>query len=208
MRSTTVGLVLLISIAVSLLVLVSCPTPTADTADTDPVWTFDADEEGWAKQSYDSGSINNLATLTWTAAAGSPSAGALQVVVPFDGTEWQYVTIAAPITANPLSSGIDLTGKKFSALVKSAVSFTGGVMISSTSPNATPPPDWASGNGSLVALSTTDWVSPQLEFDQFAAPYDATDVRFLSVLIATAGVAPPAGDYTFYIDTAVIEDAP
>ena len=185
--------------------VVSCVLPEEEIPDADPHhWTFDADVEGWSLVLYDAASVNSISTLSWTAAEGSPGAGCLKIVAPFT-TAWQYVSVIAPIVADPFDSGIDLTGKKLIARVRSEVPFgVGGAVIFSNTGDTMVP-----GDSGLALLGDTGWKTLVLDFSEPTVPgYDPTDMRFLGVIFATRDQDPADGDYTFYVDTCLIDDAP
>jgi len=122
-------------------------------------------------------------------------------VAQFDA-DGQYVTAVAPIVEDPLVAGTDLSGKKFTIQIRTVASFTALAWIFS---NTGPTFDSALSSG--AALTTADWASQELDLTQPAAPYDPSDMRFLGVLIQS-GMGCVHGSHTFYVDTAVIADAP
>jgi hypothetical protein len=194
-------------VAASLLCAVSCAAPETgpEPGTTGSEWNFAVDTQGWTLVLYDANSENTHAVLSWSSTEGSPDAGALQIVVPFEKAS-QYVSVVAPIVPDPLSAGIDLGGRKFSVRVRSSASFTGGALIFT---NSGPSPSFPGGQSAMVPLTTTGWMPIELDLAQVNAPYDIADVRFLGVIIATGTVLdPPVADYTFYVDTAVIGEIP
>jgi hypothetical protein len=206
MVSTKAGLLLLTLGACCFAVLSACRLPAAAPEDsppaTDPEWTFDAGLEGWSLVLIDGASENDAAELSWSATQGFPEAGALKIVVPFQ-TVNQYVSVVAPIVVDPFAAGRDFTGKKFTVQVRSEASFTGGAVIFSNTGDA-----FTEGTGSVALLDTTSWVSLELDLTAPSPPYDPADVRFLGVIFATRDTDPPDLDYTFYVDTALMQDAP
>jgi hypothetical protein len=189
--------------ACGLAALVSCPvSPPPDTALR---WTFAAGMEGWLKavDTYEK-CVNGLSTLSWENTEGSPGAGCLKIEAPFSASA-QYVSVIAPIVADPLTAGMDLSGKKLTVRVRSVGYFNALAVIFSASYSD----KWDSvDNGTgATALDTADWKSTEFSLSDTSPPFDPTDVRFLGVLIG-AGTLPASGTYTFYVDTAVISDAP
>lgn len=192
-------------VALFLASALSCRPPQEVPPDTDPHhWTFETSVEDWSLVLYDGASVNSQSELSWTESEGSPQVGCLKIVAPFT-TTWQYVSVVAPIVADPFTAGIDLTGRKFSVRVRSEVPFGGGggaVIFSNTGDG------FNHGEGGLALLDDPSWKTLYLDFSQPASPYDPADMRFLGVIFATRDYDPADGDYTFYVDTCLIEDAP
>ena len=179
--------------------LVSCPVSTPP--DPDPQWTFDAGIEDWYLVPYAfPDNVNGRATLSWSNTEGSPDAGSLQIVVRFDSTT-EDITVVVPFA--DLTTGTDLSGKKFTVQVMTSNCPAADAWIFSNTG-----PDFDSALSSGVNLSTAAWAPQELDLTQPPPPYDPSDMRFLGVLIQGGAGVVAGTTYTFYIDTAVISDAP
>jgi hypothetical protein len=111
----------------------------------------------------------------------------------------------APIVADPITAGTDLSGKKLTVRVRAADYPAANAWIFS---NTGPVGVWPSGLSSTVPLgAAAEWKTIEFDMTSTDPAYDPTDMRFLGVLISS-GWLTASGSYTFYVDTCVLEDAP
>ena len=181
--------------------LVSCPVSRPP--DPDPQWTFDAGIEAWWLVGYDDLSVNSVSTLSWSDTEGSPGAGALEILADFT-KPGGHVSVVAPIAGESLiGPGMDLTGKKLTVRVKTSDPITANAFIFSNS-GQDPEGHYPGGSSAAVSVDNTGWKTIEFDMTSPDPDYNPADMRFLGVLINKPG----ASQYTFYVDTAVISDAP
>jgi hypothetical protein len=199
-RMSRFGLLLLCTCGVA--ALVSCPSSPPPDPDPDPQWTFASDVEGWSFPfDPDVRCVNPTSILSWLGTQGSPGAGCLKIEASFD-TDGEYVSVVAPIVEDPLTAGTDLSTKEFTVKVQSVDIPVLAVIFAASYDTA-----WRSKDNGGTNVAAATWTSTEFTFAETDPPFEPDDVRFLGVLLQ-----PPMGmangTYIFYIDTAVISDAP
>jgi hypothetical protein len=154
----------------------SGPTATCSQAGSPTMtWSFDADMQSWE--------LSGPGTMVWTAAAGDPSAGALQL-------DWNSGSTTQPRLVQALG---DLSGRIATARVwlDSGTGVWVKLFVQTTSKLS-----W--GDGGTVDLSPGQWTCLALDMSNpsFSKPqYDPTDVQVIGFQLQAGGQS------RVYIDT-------